>query len=101
MVVVSVCQAAGVWSLLLLVSVPWWLRLVQGFVQTSWWERLVSAHRWVELSLTPVVGRAVSWGTFRGGYALRTTLGSCSADGWGCVPTLLAVWSEAFQRWRL
>ena len=30
MFVVSVCQAAGVRSLLLLVSVPWWVRLVQG-----------------------------------------------------------------------
>ena len=58
-----------------------------GFVQTSSWERLVPAHWWVELALTPVVGRAVSWGMFRGGCALRTTLGSCSADRWGCVPT--------------
>ena len=43
----------------------------------------------------------MSWGMFRGSYALRTTLGSCSADGWGCVPTLLAIRSEAFQHWRL
>ena len=28
--VVSVLQAAGSWFLLLLVSVPWWVRLVRG-----------------------------------------------------------------------
>ena len=32
-----------------------------------------------------------------GSYELSMTLGSLSADGWGCVPVLLVVWSEAFQ----
>ena len=29
------------------------------------------------------------------------TLGNLSADGWDCVPILLAVWLEAFQLWSL
>ena len=41
----------------------------------------------MELGLVPLVGRAV----------LRKTLSSLSADGWGCVPALLAVWPEASQ----
>ena len=32
-----------------------------------------------------------------GGSWLRETLGSLSAYGWGCVPTLLVVWPEASQ----
>lgn len=37
----------------------------------------------------------------RGGCWLRMTLGNLSADGWDCVPILLAVWLEAFQLWSL
>ena len=80
---------------------PWWVRLVQGLVQVSWWEGLVPAHWWVELGLVPLVGRAVSGGVFRGGCELSMTLGSLSADRWGCVPTLLIVWPEASQHWSL
>ena len=36
-----------------------------------------------------------------GSYGLRKTLGSPSADGWGCLPTLLVVWPKASQYWSL
>ena len=45
--------------LLLLVSAPLWVRLVQGLVQASWWERLVSAHWLVQLSLVPLMGKTM------------------------------------------
>ena len=32
---------------------------------------------------------------------LSKTLMHLSADGWGCVPSLLVVWSEATQYWSL
>ena len=35
--VVSDLQALALWLLLLLVSVSWLVRLVQGLVQSSWW----------------------------------------------------------------
>ena len=72
-----------------------------GAVQASWWEGLVPAHWWVGLGLVPLVGRAMLRGVFRGSYALRMTLGSLSADEWGCVLTLFVVWAEASQHWRL
>ena len=50
---------------------------------------------WVELSLFPLMGRATSGGVISGVSELSTTLGSLSADGWGCVPVLLVVWPEA------
>ena len=60
-----------------------------------------TAHWWVELGLVPLVGRAMSRGMFRGSLELRKTLGSLSADGWGCVHLLLVVWPEASQHWSL
>ena len=39
----------------------------------------------------PLVGRAV----------LRKTLNHLPADGWGSVPILSAVWTEASQHWSL
>ena len=36
-----------------------------------------------------------------GSCVFRKTLSSLSADGWSCVPTLLAVWPEASQHWSL
>ena len=52
--------------LLLLVSAPLWVRLVQGLVQASWWERLVPVLWWVEMNLFPLMGRvttgSLSWG---------------------------------------
>ena len=59
------------------------------------------AHWRLELGLVPLVGRAVSGGVFRGSCGLRKTLGSLSADGWGCVPALLVGWPEASQHWIL
>ena len=47
---------------------------------------------WVELSLVPLMGRAVSGGVFWGVCELSTTLGSLSIDGWGCVPVFLSCW---------
>ena len=60
MFMVSFPHAAGLYFLLLLVSAPWWVRLIQGLVQASWWEGLVPAHWWVDLCLVPLVGRAMS-----------------------------------------
>lgn len=54
------------------------------------------AHWWVELGLVHLVGKAVSRDIIRGGCMLRTPLGSLSADGWGCVLTLLVLWPEVF-----
>ena len=82
-------------------SVPWWVGLVQGHVQASWWEGLVPALWWVELGLVPLVDRAMSRSVFWGGCELSTTLGSLSADEWGCVSVLLVVWLEVFQHWSL
>ena len=43
----------------------------------------------------------MSRGMSGGGCGLRKSLGSLSADGWGCVPALLVVWPEASQHWSL
>ena len=56
---------------------------------------------WVELGLIPLVVRVMSSGVFRGGGTLRMTLSSLSDDGWGCALTLLVVWPEVSQHWRL
>ena len=52
------------------------------------------AFWWVELSLFPLMGRAMSGGVFWGVCELSMTLGSLSVDGWVCVPALFVVWSE-------
>ena len=91
----------GIVVILLLVSAPWWVRLVQRLVHASWQEGLVPAHWWVELGPGPLVSRALSRDISRRGCGLRTPLGSLSADGLGCIPTLLIVWPEAFQHWSL
>ena len=49
----------------------------------------------VGLDFVLLVGRAVSGGVFWGVYGLSMTLGSLSANGWGCVPLLLVVWHRA------
>jgi len=46
--------------------------------------------RWEKLGLS-LMGRAV----------LSKTLIQLSVDGWGCAPSLLVVWPEATQPWRL
>ena len=70
-------------------------------MQASRWEGLIPAHWWVELGLFSVVSRALSSSVFRSSCGLRKTLSSLSADGWGCVPTLLVVWPAASQHWSL
>lgn len=63
---VSFAQAAGSQFVLLLVSVPWWVRLALGFVQASWWEGLVPVYWWVKQDLVLLVHKAVSKGVFKG-----------------------------------
>ena len=91
----------GIVVFLLLVSVPWWVRLIVRLVQASWREGLKPTHWWVELGLGPLAGRALPWCESRGDCGLRKSLGSLSADGWGCVPAQLVVWPEASQHWSL
>ena len=55
----------------------------------------------MRLGIGPLVGKAESRGMSRGGCGIRKSLGSLSADGWGCVLALLAVWPEASQHYRL
>ena len=62
------------------------MKLVQGLAEASWWEGPVSSYWWVELGFVPLVGRAMSRGVFVGGYCVRRTLDSLSADEWVCVP---------------
>ena len=50
---------------------------------------------WVELSLFPLMSRAVSGGVFRSVCDFSMTLGSLCANGWVCVPLLFGVWCEA------
>ena len=66
--------------------------LFQGLVLASWWEGLVPVLWWGVLNLFPLMGRDTSGAVFGDFRELRTTLGSLSADGWGCVPFLLLVW---------
>ena len=46
---------------------------------------------WVGLDLVPLMGRAAFGGVFWGVCELSVTLGSLTANGWGCVPVLLVV----------
>ena len=52
----------------------------------------MSVFWWVGLDLVLLVGRTVSSGVFWGVCELSMTLGSLSANGWGCVPVLLVFW---------
>ena len=47
---------------------------------------------YMRLDLVFLVGKTVSGGVFQGVCELIMILGRLSADGWGCVPVLLAVW---------
>ena len=53
---------------------------------------LVPVFWWVGLYLVLLVGRATSGDVFWDVCDLSMTLGSLSANGWGCVPVLLVVW---------
>ena len=83
--VASVTQAAGLSFFLVLMSASWWVKFIFVLVHSSWQEGLVLAHRWVELGLVPLVGRAISVGVFIGDCCLWMTR-QPSADGWDCVP---------------
>ena len=64
----------------------------------------MSVFWWVGLDLVLLVGRTVSSGVFWGVCELSMTLGSLSANRWGCVPVLLVVWrrvSITIARWLL
>ena len=59
---------------------------------------------WVGLDLVLLLGRAGSSGVFWGVCELSMTLGSLSANQWGCVPVFLAFWhgaSSTGARWPL
>ena len=47
---------------------------------------------WMRLDLVFLVGRTASTGVFWGVCELSMILGSLSANGWGYVSVLLAVW---------
>ena len=51
----------------------------------------MSAFWWGELSLFPLMSRAISGGVFCGVCELSMTLGSLCGDGWVCVPVLFVV----------
>ena len=50
---------------------------------------------WVGLYLVLLVGKPTSSGVFWSVCELSMTLGSLSANAWGCVPVLLVVWHGA------
>ena len=52
----------------------------------------MSVFWWMRLDFVFLVGGTASSGVFWGVYDLIMTLGSLSANGWGCVPVLLVVW---------
>ena len=56
---------------------------------------LTFAHRWVE------VGRAVSGGVFSGQLCVQEDIEQSVSWWGGCMPTLLIIWPEASQHWRL
>ena len=56
--------------------------LVEGLLPVFWWMRL---------DLVFLVGRTTYDGLFWSVCKLSMILGSLSANGWGCVPVLLAV----------
>ena len=50
---------------------------------------------WMGLDLVFLVHKAMLGGVFWGLCELSMTLGSLSANGWGCVPVLLVFWHGA------
>ena len=69
---------------------PWQVQLSKRLIQASWWEELVLAHRWVELGLVPLVGRAVSGTVFIGQLFSQ----DFKQAEWSCAPALLVGWLE-------
>ena len=57
---------------------------------------------WMRLDLVVLVGRTMLDGVFWG--VCELSMGSLSANGWGCVPVLLVVWhgvSSSVACWSL
>ena len=69
------------------------MQFILGLVQSSWQEGLLLAHRWVELGLVPLVGRATS-GTVFIGQLFSQDLSRLSVAEWSCAPALLVGWLE-------
>lgn len=70
---------------------------VQELVEASYWEWLVPAVWWVELSLFPLMGRATFSGMFWSVCELSMTLGRFSADGFrlcSCLASCLVAASS-------
>lgn len=65
-------------------------------MQASWWEGACSWLLWVDLCLGPLGDRAVSKDRSRGDWGLGRSLGNLSAGGWGYIPALLLVGTEAY-----
>ena len=61
----------------------------------------MSVHWWEDLDLVPLVSNGMSRSMLRASCGIRRTLGSLSANGWGCISTLLVVLPEASQHWSL
>ena len=59
--------------------------------KASWWDGLLPPLWWVELSLFPQVGEAMSGDVLGCVCELTTTLGNLSSDGVGCVLVLLVL----------
>ena len=77
------------------------MKLIQGFVAGFLIGETGVSHWWVELSLIPLVGGALSLSVIRGNCVCRRTLGSLFADGWAFVLTWFVVWPGllSLDRW--
>ena len=81
-------------------SASWWVKFILVLVHSSWQEGLVLAHRWVELALVPLVGRAISVGVFIGDCCLWMT--RQPVCWWvGLCHTFLVGCPEVSQQWSL
>ena len=59
------------------------------------------AHWWVELSLGPLVGRAIEVACLEVAVGSGNLLANCMLMGGAVFPTLLVVWPEASENWSL
>lgn len=67
----------------------------QYLVKVSWLRGLLPVFWWLELDLVLLKGSAISRGVFWCVCELGMALGSVSANGQDCVPSLLMIWYEA------
>ena len=103
--VASFLWAAGLYPLLLLVSNPLWVKLIQALMTGFLMGGTGVCPLVVELSLFLLVGGAISLG---GSCVAGRTLGSLSADGWDLFPPCLLFnlellitngWGQNFPKW--